>query len=120
MVASPRKTLISRVVVTASKSELFGYGARAQAQVTGADRNRADGLALRGPLAAGEREPDRFVSRLTDATTVLLGPSGAEIAQAALKRARQIADVDEILAPRRCRTRVAPSDARPRSIVFRP
>ena len=35
-------------------------------------------------------------------TTALLGASGPEIAQAALKRARRVADVDEILATRRC------------------
>lgn len=98
--------------------ELFGYGVRAQGRPAGA--NRPNELMLRGTLAADERDLDRFVARLKDATTALLGEDGPEIVQAALKRARQVADVDGILASRRCRTRVAPSAAQPRSIVCRP
>jgi hypothetical protein len=52
---------------------------------------------LRGTLAADERDLDRFTARLREATAALLGPAGAELVQAALKRARQIADFDEIL-----------------------
>jgi aspartate/methionine/tyrosine aminotransferase len=80
--------------------ELFGYGARAQELPAGLAR--PDQLVLRGTLAADKRDLDRFITRLKDATTALLGASGPEIAQAALKRARRVADVDEILATRRC------------------
>lgn len=80
--------------------ELFGYGARAQGRPVGA--SRPEELLLRGTLAAEERDIEKFIARLTDASTALLGPDGPEITQTALKRARRIADVDEILATRRC------------------
>jgi hypothetical protein len=80
--------------------ELFGYGAHGHGQPVGSAR--PDELVLRGTLAADERDLDRFIARLNHATTALLGPAGPELVQAALKRARQVADVDEILATRRC------------------
>jgi aspartate/methionine/tyrosine aminotransferase len=81
--------------------ELFGYGAYGQGQPAGLGRDRPHELLLRGTLAADERDLGRFTARLREATTALLSPAGPEIIQAALKRARQVADVDEILATRR-------------------
>lgn len=80
--------------------ELFGYGARIHGQPAG--ESRPGELMLRATLAADEPDLDRFMGRLTEATTALLSPAGPEIMQAALKRARQIADIDEILSTRRC------------------
>jgi aspartate/methionine/tyrosine aminotransferase len=65
--------------------ELFGH------------RDYTGGFLLRGTVAAGDRELQRFVSRLTQAATVLAGPAGPETVGRALRQARTVADLDAIL-----------------------
>jgi aspartate/methionine/tyrosine aminotransferase len=69
--------------------ELFGYRA---------GKGGHSGFMLRGTLAAGDRDLRRFTARLGHAAQVLTGPQGPQVIQAALSRARAVADVDTILA----------------------
>lgn len=69
--------------------ELFGH------RVCEGDHGGA--FMLRGTLAAGEADLRRFTTRLGQAAQVLAGPQGSEVVQAALRRARTVADIDTIL-----------------------
>jgi aspartate/methionine/tyrosine aminotransferase len=60
--------------------------------------DHAEAFLLRGTLAAGDRDLRRFTTRLTRATTAWTRPGGTDLIQAALRRARSIADLDTILA----------------------
>jgi aspartate/methionine/tyrosine aminotransferase len=66
--------------------ELFGY------------RTYDAGFTLRGTLGPQASELDRFTRRLSDAARLLRGPDGPGITQRALARAREVADIDTILA----------------------
>jgi hypothetical protein len=52
----------------------------------------------RGTLSCGVADLHRLISRLADAVAVLTGPDGPRVIEAALRRARQAADIDTILA----------------------
>lgn len=54
-------------------------------------------VGLRATLAVPDDEFRRAISRLHDAARSLLGPRGPELTEAALRRARQVADIDEII-----------------------
>jgi aspartate/methionine/tyrosine aminotransferase len=68
--------------------ELFGHRVN----------EHAEAFLLRGTLAVGDRELHRFTTRLSRATTAWAGPDGPSLVDAALRRARTIADLDTILA----------------------
>lgn len=65
--------------------ELFGH------------RPSKDGFLLRGTLAARRTDLELFTHRLAKAATLLRGPGGPAIVEHALRRAREVADADEIL-----------------------
>jgi aspartate/methionine/tyrosine aminotransferase len=69
--------------------ELFGH------------RSHQEGFLLRATLAASSTDLDLFIHRLAEAAALLRGPDGPAVVDHALRRARTVADVDEILA--RCR-----------------
>ena len=52
---------------------------------------------LRATVAVADDDLAEFTHRLRDALHTLRGPDGPAIAQQALRRARQIADIDTIL-----------------------
>ncbi|MEO3858541.1 aminotransferase class I/II-fold pyridoxal phosphate-dependent enzyme [Acrocarpospora sp. B8E8] len=66
--------------------ELFGY------------RDHADGFFLRGSLAVGGDTLRRVAVALQDAAVELVSPDGPRLVEQAVKRARQVADIDAILA----------------------
>jgi hypothetical protein len=76
------------------QSWIDGWNGRYRAALTGMQK------ALQSINAAAGFDAFTIEARLREATTALLGPAGPEIVQAALRRARQVADVDEILATR--------------------
>lgn len=55
-------------------------------------------IMLRATVAVDDRDLAEFTSRLRDALLLLRGPDGPAIARQALCRARQVADIDTILA----------------------
>lgn len=73
--------------------ELFGYGLD-----NGIDN---EAFTFRVSLAVHERTLAAFVQRLADMAAVLRGPDGPAVADAALRRARTVADLDTILKHRR-------------------
>jgi aspartate/methionine/tyrosine aminotransferase len=66
--------------------ELFGY------------RDYGDGFFLRGSLAVGGDILKRVAVALEDAAVQLVSPDGPRLVEQAVKRARQVADIDAILA----------------------
>lgn len=56
---------------------------------------------LRATVAVSEPELRLFAGRLADAARLLTGPGASQLVQAALRRARSVADVDAILAASR-------------------
>ena len=66
--------------------ELFGH------------RSCKEGFMLRGTLAASRTDLGLFTQRLAEVVTLLHGPDGPAIVDHALRRARTVVDVDEILA----------------------
>jgi hypothetical protein len=64
-------------------------------------RTHREGFAVRGSLAVSAPELDAFARRLSDAIRLLCGPDGPAIVSYARRRARDVCDVDGILA--RCR-----------------
>jgi aspartate/methionine/tyrosine aminotransferase len=64
-------------------------------------RTHTAGFAVRGSLAVSPDELDTFTQRLTDATQLLRSPDGPAIVSYARRRARDVCDLDAILA--RCR-----------------
>src|SRR6266568_1448655 len=61
-------------------------------------RTHRDGFAVRGSLAVSSGELDTFASRLRDAVRLLRGPDGPAIVSYARRRARDVCDLDTILA----------------------
>jgi len=64
-------------------------------------RTHQEGFAVRGSLAVSPAELDAFARRLSDAVRLLRGPDGHAVVSYARRRARDVCDLDAILA--RCR-----------------